>query len=333
MSQLSTPTSYPSSHSHLHHHHSDHPEAEHAHSHGVIDPTIAASARGLWAVKWSLVGLIMTAVLQAVVFWLSGSVALLADLIHNIGDALTAVPLGVAFVASRRKPTPKFAYGYGRMEDLAGLTVVGVVLTSALITAYESIDRFYHPQPLQYLGVLAISGVIGFIGNEAVALFRIRVGKEINSAALIADGRHARADGLVSLSVVVSALGVWLGYDWADPVMGIVITVILLRIVWESGQTIFSHLLDGVDPAMLTQVRDSIEPVVQLDAIQSLRARWLGHRLQVEVAIAVDPGLTVAEGHEIATKLEAQLQHQLPFLNQVAVQIQPARLEGKSPQQ
>ena len=265
----------------------------------------------------------MTAILQAIVFWLSGSVALLADLIHNIGDALTAVPLGVAFLASRWKPTQRFAYGYGRMEDLAGLAVVGVVLISAIVTAYESIDRFYHPQPLNYLGALAIAGVIGFIGNEAVALFRLRVGQEINSAALIADGHHARADGLVSLAVVLSAVGVWLGYGWADPTIGLVITCILLRIVWESGQTIFTRLLDGVEPDILQQVQHSVEHVVDGEAIQSLRARWLGHRLQVEVAIAVDPTLSVAAGNEIVTKVEAQLHEHLPFLKNVAVQIQP----------
>jgi cation diffusion facilitator family transporter len=321
--QVISVTTQPPTHAHEGHHHHHHSEDDHSHTHGAIDPTIATSARGLWAVKWSLVGLLITAVLQAIVFWFSGSVALLADLIHNIGDALTAVPLGVAFLASRWKPTQRFGYGYGRMEDLAGLAVVGVVLISAIVTAYESIYRFYHPQPLHHLGILAIAGVIGLIGNEAVALFRLRVGKEINSAALIADGYHARADGLVSLSVVLSAFGVWLGYGWADPVMGLVITVILLRIVWESGQTIFTRLLDGVEPTVLEQVQHSVEHVVQPEAIQSLRARWLGHRLQVEVAIAVDPSLSVAAGNEIASRVEAQLHEHIPFLKHVAVQIQP----------
>ena len=168
-------------HQHQHHH-------GHGHTHGAVDPSIATSERGLWAVKWSLVGLLTTAALQAGVFWLSGSVALLADLIHNIGDAMTALPLGIAFLVGRRKPTPRFAYGFGRVEDLAGVAVVGVVLISAIITAYESIDRFYHPQPLHHLGALAAAAIIGFIGNEIVAIFRMKVGREINSAALIADG-------------------------------------------------------------------------------------------------------------------------------------------------
>ncbi|HIK44744.1 MAG TPA: cation diffusion facilitator family transporter, partial [Leptolyngbyaceae cyanobacterium M65_K2018_010] len=195
---------------HRHHHHAGHDHG-HSHTHGTIDPAIATCDRGLWAVRWSLVGLLITALLQAVVFWLSGSVALLADLIHNLGDALTALPLGVAFMIGRRQPTERFAYGYGRMEDLAGLTVVGVVLVSAIITAYESVDRFYHPQSIHHLGALALAALIGFMGNELVALFRIRVGREINSAALIADGHHALADGLVSLAVLLSAIGMGLG--------------------------------------------------------------------------------------------------------------------------
>mgnify|MGYP006293650769 CR=1 FL=1 len=235
-------------HQHQHHH-------GHGHTHGAVDPSIATSKRGLWAVKWSLVGLLTTAALQAGVFWLSGSVALLADLIHNIGDAMTALPLGIAFLVGRRKPTPRFAYGFGRVEDLAGVAVVGVVLISAIITAYESIDRFYHPQPLHHLGALAAAAIIGFIGNEIVAIFRMKVGREINSAALIADGQHAMADGLVSLAVLASAIGVALGYSWADPVIGLVITGVLLKIVLESGQTIFTRLLDGVEPDIIHDLR------------------------------------------------------------------------------
>jgi len=297
----------------------------HAHTHGAIDPAIATSERGLWAVKWSLVGLVLTALLQAGVFWLSGSVALLADLIHNIGDAMTALPLGVAFIVGRRPPTQRFAYGYGRIEDLAGVAVVGVVLVSALITAYESIERFFHPQPLHHLGALAGAAVIGFIGNEIVALFRMRVGREINSAALIADGQHAMADGIVSLAVLVSAVGVGLGYTWADPVIGLVITGILLKIVWESGQTIFTRLLDGVEPDVIETIRHGAEPVVAVETIQGIRARWLGHRLCSEVTVAVEPSLSVQQGQELATHLKTHLREQLPYLADVTVHIRPVQ--------
>jgi cation diffusion facilitator family transporter len=304
-----------------HHHHHDH---GHSHTHGAIDPAIATSERGLWAVKWSLAGLLMTAVLQVVVFWLSGSVALLADLIHNIGDAMTALPLGVAFLIGRRPPTPRFAYGFGRLEDLAGVTVVGVVLASALITAYESIERFYHPQPLHHLGALAAAAIIGFVGNELVAVFRMRVGREINSAALIADGQHAMADGLVSLAVLLSAIGVGLGYAWADPVIGLVITAVLLKIVWESGQTIFSRLMDGVEPDILHSLHDAIEPVAKVEAVIDTRARWLGHRLYAEIEIAVPGHYSVQQGQTIAEQVKAQLQQQIPYLEDAVVRVTSA---------
>ncbi len=306
---------------HHHHHHHD----GHTHTHGVIDPEIATSAKGISAVKWSLVGLLITASLQALVFWLSGSVALLADLIHNIGDAMTALPLGVAFLAARRKPTARFSYGFARLEDLAGVMIVAIVLLSAVITAYESIERFYHPQPLHHLGALAIAAIVGFIGNEVVALFRIRVGREISSAALIADGYHAMADGLVSLAVLLSAVGVGLGYSWADPVIGLVITAILLKIVWESGQTIFSRLLDGVEPEVLESLHHAIDHVaeVEAEAVSNLRTRWLGHRLHVEMDLMLSPTLCLQETQGIIDTVEERMKAQLPYLGLIKVRAVP----------
>ncbi|MGD1930596.1 MAG: cation diffusion facilitator family transporter [Leptolyngbyaceae cyanobacterium] len=313
MAQLSDLS--PTSHAHSHDHDG------HSHTHGAIDPTIATSARGLWAVQWSLVGLLITSVLQAIVFSLSGSVALLADLIHNVGDALTALPLGIAFIVGRRPATARFAYGYGRLEDLAGVAVVGVVLLSALVTAYESIERFYHPQPIDHLGALAIAALIGFVGNELVALFRMKVGQEINSAALIADGKHAMADGWVSLAVLVSAVGVAWGYTWADPVIGLVITALLLRIVWESGQTIFTRLLDGVEPAIIDALHHAVEHTADIEAVASIRARWLGHRLQAEIDIVVAGDRTIQAGQAIAEAAEGQLRDHLPYLGQATVRV------------
>jgi cation diffusion facilitator family transporter len=300
------------------HAHGDEP---HTHTHGAIDPTIATSERGLWAVKVSLVGLMITAIAQAMVFWLSGSVALLADLIHNVGDAMTALPLGVAFIVGRRKPTERFAYGYGRVEDLAGLAVVGVILLSAMITAYESIERFYHPQPIYHLGALAIAAVIGFIGNETVAIFRMRVGRDINSAALVADGQHALADGLVSLAVLVSAIGVGLGYAWADPLIGLVITAVLLKIVWESGQTIFTRLLDGVDADVIDTLRHGAEHVTDVDSVRNIRARWLGHRLYAEIEVVVAGEYSVKEGQAIAEAVQRELQAHIPYLGHAMIRV------------
>jgi divalent metal cation (Fe/Co/Zn/Cd) transporter len=175
---------------------------EHNHTHGTIDPTLLTTERGIWAVKWSLIGLGATAVFQAVIVFFSGSVALLADTIHNIADAGTAIPLWIAFTLTKRQPSRRFTYGYGRVEDLAGVMIVLTILFSAVLAGYESIQRLLHPQPVEHLWAVAIASIIGFAGNEMVALFRIRIGKQINSAALVADGYHARVDGLQFRRVV-----------------------------------------------------------------------------------------------------------------------------------
>ena len=303
-----------------HHHHNGH-----THTHGVVNPEIASSDRGIWAVKRSLIGLLITAIVQAVVFWLSGSIALLADLIHNVGDAMTAVPLGVAFLVSQRQPTARFSYGFARLEDLAGVAIVAIVLLSAMITAYESVERFYHPQPLHHLGALAIASLVGCLGNEVVAVFRIRVGKEINSAALIADGYHAMADGLVSLAVLLSAVGVYLGYSWADPAIGLVITAVLLKIVWESGQSIFSRLIDGVEPEVLESLHHAVSHLseVKAEEIANLRARWLGHWLHVEMDVMLPPTLSLQESQRITHTVEEQLKAHLPHLGSIALRAVP----------
>src|SRR5215208_6096905 len=238
------------------HHDGDHGQHSHAHghTHGAVDPTILTTERGIWAIKWSFAGLMVTAIFQIVVVIVSGSVALLADTIHNFGDAATAIPLWFAFVLARRKPSKRFTYGLGRVEDLAGVVIVLIILLSAGVAAYESINRIFHPQEVAYLWAVVAASVIGFLGNEAVAIFRIRVGKEIGSAALIADGYHARVDGLTSLAVLFGAIGVWLGYPLADPVIGLLITVMILRIVWEAARSVFTRLLDGVDPEVIDEI-------------------------------------------------------------------------------
>src|SRR6266702_6161009 len=209
----------------------DHGDGGHGHTHGVIDPTIATTTRGIWAIKWLFIILAITSALQLAVVGLSGSVALLADTIHNVGDAVTAIPLWIAFLLARRKPSKTFTYGLGRVEDLAGIVIVLIILFSAIVAGYEAIDRLINPRPSAFLGWVAIAGLIGFIGNEAVAVFRIRVGREINSAALIADGYHARTDGFTSLAVVLGAIGVWTGFDAADPIAGLVISIAILAVL------------------------------------------------------------------------------------------------------
>lgn len=306
------------------HHHHPH-DGDHSHTHGAIDPTIASSSRGLWAIKWSFVGLAITAAIQALVFILADSIALLADLIHNIADASTAIPLGLAFLVGRRPATRRFSYGFGRAEDLAGVAVVAIIAFSALITGYESVERLLHPHPLGHLGALTAAGLIGFVGNGAVSLFRIRVGREIGSAALVADGYHARADSLVSLAVVVGALGVGLGFPQADPLVGLLITAVLFHIVWDAGKTILTRMLDGVDPDVIDTIQHAVEQVPEVETINHIRARWLGHRLYAEVAIGVSPSLSIQQGDTIGGQVQAQLHQQIPYLARAAVQIGPSQ--------
>lgn len=294
---------------HGHDHH-----GPHAHTHGVVDATIATTARGIWAIKWSFVILAVTAALQLGVVVASGSVALLADTIHNIADATTAIPLWVAFVLARRKPTRTFTYGLGRVEDLAGIVIVLIILASALVAGYEAVSRLFHPRPVQFLGWLAAAGVVGFLGNEAVAMFRIRVGREINSAALIADGYHARTDGLTSLAVVAGAVGVWLGFPLADPIIGLGITAAILGIVWQSARSVLTRMLDGVEPGIVDEIHHAAGHVRGIDRVVGAKARWLGHRLHVDVTIAVSDGLLLAAASNIAASLKAALFAHIPAL-------------------
>ncbi len=300
----------------------------HGHTHGAVDPSVITTQRGMRAIKWSLLVLLATALFQIVVVFFSGSVALLADTIHNFGDAATAIPLAIAFTLARRKPTRRFTYGYGRVEDLAGVVVVLTILFSAAVAGYVSIDRLFHPQAVSSLWAVVAASLIGFLGNEAVAIFRIRVGKEIGSAALVADGYHARVDGLTSLAVLFGAVGVWLGYPLADPIVGLVITVAILRIVWESVRSVFTRLLDGVDPEVIDEIEHAVSDTEGVLDVTQVRVRWLGHRLHTEVNIAVDSDLTVCKGHDVAKEARHQLLHHLRYLSNATVHVDPANESG-----
>ncbi len=307
-------------HGHSHGDHSGHGHgAGHGHTHGVVNPSIATSERGVWAVKWSFIILAITAALQFVVVLLSGSVALLADMIHNVGDATTAIPLWAAFVLARRKPSKTFTYGLGRVEDLAGLIVVLIILFSAIVAGYEAISRLIHPQPVIQLGWLAAAGFVGFIGNEAVALFRIRVGRQMNSAALIADGYHARTDGLTSLAVVLGAFGVWMGFPLADPIIGLLITIAIFGIVWQSARAVVTRMLDGVDPDLVDEARHAAGHVMGVKAVDDVKARWIGHELAIDLAIAVDTSLSVAKAEELSARVKHELADHIPALSRMTV--------------
>ncbi len=305
-------------------HEHDH-DRDHAlgHTHGVVDPVIATTDRGIWAIKWSFLILATTAVLQLAVVYVSDSVALLADTIHNVADAGTAIPLWVAFVLARRKPTQTFTYGYGRVEDFAGLAIVLIILSSALVAGYEAIDRLFHPRQVMHLGWLAAAGVIGFLGNEAVAVFRIRIGREINSAALIADGYHARTDGLTSLAVVLGAFGVWMGYALADPIIGLIITAVILGIVWQSARAVLTRMLDGVEHATIGELRHAAQHARGVVSVERVRARWLGHRLYAEMTLAVDPALSLADAGKVVEDVKEHARGHVPALESLHVEVVP----------
>jgi len=280
---------------------------------------VATSEHGIKALKWSFLALLLTAAVQVVVVWLSNSVALLADTIHNFADAGTAIPLWIAFTLARRPASPRFTYGLGRVEDLAGMVIVLVILSSALVALWEAVGRFIHPASVANLLAVAGAGLVGFLGNEIAAYIRIRTGKAINSAALIADGYHARADGLTSLAVVVGAAGVWIGFPLADPIVGIIITMTIFGIVWLSSKAVVTRMLDGVDPDIVRELKHAVEHVAEVKRVSNVRARYLGHRLQGEVTVAVDPSLTIAETDSLISKIKAHAHDHLPALDRLVV--------------
>lgn len=297
------------------------------HSHDAsdsVDSALESSAAGIRTVKISLLVLSVTALAQAVVVILSGSIALAADTIHNFSDALTAVPLWIAFAIGTRAATRRYTYGFGRAEDIAGLFVVAMILLSAIIAGYEAVNRLIHPQPIEHVGWVALAGLFGFIGNEWVALYRIRVGRRIGSAALVADGLHARTDGFTSLAVLFGAGGVALGFPLADPIIGLVITVAILAVLRTAVRDVFRRLMDGVDPAYIDIAETTLDARADVCSVHNVRMRWIGHRLHADAELDIDAGLTLAEAHRIAHDAEHDLIHAVPKLSTAMIHAYPA---------
>jgi cation diffusion facilitator family transporter len=302
------------------------------HSHGAaesIDSALTSSAEGIRALKIGLGGLAVTAAFQVVIVVISGSVALLGDTIHNFADALTAIPLGVAFVLGRRPPNNRYTYGYGRSEDLAGIFVVAVIAFSSALAAWEATQRLFHPRLVHHVAWVALAGLVGFAGNELVAVYRIRVGRKIGSAALVADGLHARTDGLTSLAVVIGALGVAVGWRLADPLVGLLITVAILFVLKGAARDIYRRLMDSVEPELVDQVQRVLASVPGVQAVESVRIRWLGHELRAEAEIVSDADLTLAAAHDIAEDAHHRLLHQIPRLGQATIHSSPCGHDGR----
>ena len=302
------------------------------HSHDAadsIDSALTSSAEGLRALKISLAGLAATAAFQVVIVLISGSVALLGDTIHNFSDALTAVPLGIAFLLGRRPPTKRYTYGYGRSEDLAGIFIVAMIALSAAFAGWEAGQRLIDPRPVENVGWVMVAGVVGFAGNELVALYRIRVGRRIGSAALVADGHHARADGLTSLAVVVGALGVAAGWELADPIVGLLITVAILFVLRAAARDIYRRLMDSVEPGLVDDIHRVLASVPGVQAVESVRIRWLGHELRAEAEIVSDADLRLADAHAIAEDAHHRLLHEIRRLTQATIHTSPCGHDGR----
>lgn len=331
---------------HDHDHDHEHERADHRHEHrglrglvasvighshdpgDSIDDALTADARGIRAVKVSLLVLAATAMAQLAIVAVSGSVALLADTVHNFSDALTAVPLWIAFAIGGRAATRRYTFGYRRAEDLAGLFVLAMIAASAVLAAWQSIDRLINPQPITNIPIVVIAGIIGFAGNEAVALYRIRAGRSIGSAALVADGYHARTDGLTSLAVVVGALGVAAGYPLADPVVGLFISAVILVVLRQATGQMLGRLMDAVDPALVDRVEAVAAGVAGVQEVEQARVRWLGHGLEAYLILTVDRDLTVAAGHDLAEEVRHRLLHDVPRLELAFIHVNPCGHDG-----
>jgi cation diffusion facilitator family transporter len=329
-----------------HQHDHDHHGHGHEHAHGVrgiaaqlfaphshdaadsVDTALESSAIGIRAVKISLIGLGATAGVQVVIAVVSGSIALAADTIHNFSDALTAVPLWVAFALGGRPATRRYTYGYGRAEDIAGLFVIGMIALSAIVAGYEAILRLIHPVAIEHVPWVAAAGVIGFLGNEVVAMYRIRIGRRIGSAALVADGLHARTDGFTSLAVLFGAGGVALGYPLADPIVGLIITVAILAVLRGAVRDIFRRLMDAVDPELVDTAEASLATRPGVRSVRSIRMRWIGHRLHADAELDIDPNTSLEDAHRIAHDAEHQLTHAVPRLDSALVHAYPAHAAG-----
>ncbi|PWI19954.1 cation diffusion facilitator family transporter [Streptomyces sp. Act143] len=339
---------------HPHAHGHEHTHAPHGHGHGhghkpslrhrlkhlltphshetadKLDPALESSARGMRALWVSLVVLGVTALAQAGVVAVSGSVALLGDTVHNTADALTAVPLGIAFFVGRRAATRRFTYGYGRAEDLAGIAIVLTIAASAAFAGWTALERLLDPRPVQQVPAVAVAALVGFAGNEWVARYRIRVGRDIGSAALVADGLHARTDGFTSLAVLLGAGGSALGLQLADPIVGLAITAAIALVLRDAAREVFRRVLDAVDPALVDRAERALSEVEGVRGVGELRLRWIGHRLRAEVAVVVDGDATVRQAHAIAVDAEHALVHAVPRLTAALVHADPAPLPGET---
>lgn len=298
----------------------------HGHEHTSLnaDPVFAGNEEGIRTVWIAIAALAITSILQIGIVALSGSIALLADTVHNIGDTLNSIPLLIAFYLARRVATRRYTYGFGRAEDVAGVLIVLSILFSAGVVFWESFQKLIDPQPMQNVPWVALAAIVGFLGNEAVAILQIRTGRKIGSDAMIADGLHARIDGLTSLAVLIAAGGALIGLPILDPIIGLLIGVAILFITRDATIRIWYRLMDAVDPTLVAQIEHYASEIAGVNQIVRLRVRWVGHQLFAEMTIAVDETLSLVESDQIASRVQSVLRSAIPHLTEITIHVDPA---------
>ena len=305
-----------------------HDEQGHGHVHGKVDADLYGNRAGLRAVQISTAGMFLVSAIQFAIAWIGGSAGLFADALHNFGDVFTTIALWIAFVISNRAANQRYTYGYYRSEDLAGIFIVLVIIASATASAVESIQKLTSGNiPTQiYLSMAA--ALVGVAGNELLAQYKISVGKRINSVSLIADGHHSRIDGLTSLAAFIGLVGVQIGFPKADPIAGIVITIVIVTVVFSTARSVLQRLLDAVDPHVVPSIITIASAVTGVEEVTDVRARWIGHTLHVAMNIEVDAELTLSKAHAIAEEVRHQLFHHIKGISEVLIHTDPSSASG-----
>ncbi|GHO92023.1 cation transporter [Reticulibacter mediterranei] len=318
-------------HQHDEHEHTEDEHGGHGHTHGTVNPDLYGNKAGLRAVQISTAGMLLVSIIQFVIAIVGNSAGLFADALHNTGDVLTTIALWIAFALSRRAANQRYTYGYYRAEDLAGVFIVLVIIASAVASAIESINKLTSGTPPTQLYLSMTAAVVGIVGNEVLAQYKISVGKRINSVPLIADGQHSRIDGLTSLAAFIGLIGAALGFPIADPIAGLVITVVILTVVYSTAKSVLQRLLDSVDARVVPTIIREASAVPGVEGTDEVRARWVGHTLHIAMNIEVDAELTLRKAHEIAEEVRHRLFHNLEGVSEVIIHTDPHSHDGKDP--
>ena len=319
-------------HNHEHHEHNhdehEHDEHGHGHEHGKVDADLYGNQAGLRAVQLSTAGMLLVSAIQFAIALIGGSAGLFADALHNFGDVFTTVALWIAFVISSRAANQRYTYGYYRAEDLAGIFIVLVIIASAVAGAVESIQKLTSGNVPTHIYLSMAAALVGVVGNELLAQYKISVGKRINSVALVADGQHSRIDGLTSLAAFVGLIGVMLGFPIADPIAGILITLVIIIVVFTTSRSVLQRLLDAVDPHVVPSIITTALAVPGVEAATDVRARWVGHTLHVVMNIEVNAELTLSKAHAIAEEVRHRLFHKIKGISEVVIHTDPSSASG-----